>query len=295
MPSKKTIKNIPLHHLNDSKIGIQVYKINHDDPLNDHQLIRLTHRDSYYIFYIQQQGAVSMFVDFKEILIEDNAMGYILPGQVHYANNVKNVKAWSLAIDADLVNSKNKIQLEESLMHRSIKALKPEQNDIMVTFLKLIDKTINYQKSQFDFPTTNLLLVEGFLSLFNQFYFENSTAQPATTENRTSILSSQFRALVRAHYKTIKEPKTYAEILNVSTAYLNDSIKGNTGFSLTYWIQQEIFIEAKRLLFYTDNSIKEIAYELGFHDHRYFSRLFHKTTAESPTSFRKRYRESSNY
>ncbi len=291
MSSKRPIKNIPLNHLHDRKIGIQVYKINNEDPLNDHHMMRFTHRDSYYIFYIQQQGTVSMFVDFKEILIEGNAMGYILPGQVHYASHIKNVKAWSLAIDANLVNSKNKAQLEESLMHRSIKPLKTAQNEIMVSFLKLMDKTINYQKIHCDLPTTNLVLVDGFLTLFNQFYFEDSNVQPATQENRASMLSSQFRALVRAQYKTIKKPKDYAEILNVSTSYLNESLKGHTGFSLTYWIQQEVFIEAKRLLFYTDNTIKEIAYELGFHDHTYFSRLFQKTTAESPSSFRKRYRE----
>ena len=52
-------------------------------------------------------------------------------------------------------------------------------------------------------------------------------------------------------------------------------------------IQQEIIGEAQRLLFYTSKSIKEIAVELGYLDHKYFIRQFGNVTRTTPAKFRK--------
>jgi AraC-like DNA-binding protein len=45
-------------------------------------------------------------------------------------------------------------------------------------------------------------------------------------------------------------------------------------------------LEAKRQLCYTSQSIKEIAYDLGFEDSAYFSRFFKKSTQVSPIDYR---------
>jgi AraC-like DNA-binding protein len=52
-------------------------------------------------------------------------------------------------------------------------------------------------------------------------------------------------------------------------------------------IQERIVLEAKRLLFYTEKSSKEIAYYLGFEDANNFSKFFKKHTTISPTDFKK--------
>ena len=56
---------------------------------------------------------------------------------------------------------------------------------------------------------------------------------------------------------------------------------------VSYWIQHELVLEAKRLLYYSDLTVKEVAFALGYDDHAYFSRLFSKVTGMSPGSFRK--------
>ena len=89
----------------------------------------------------------------------------------------------------------------------------------------------------------------------------------------------------------MKSPGAYAAALNISTSYLNEAVKDTTGLPVSYWIQQEVVIEAKRLLYYTDKTVKEIAYELGFDDHAYFSRLFVKAEGITALTFRKQYRE----
>ena len=54
----------------------------------------------------------------------------------------------------------------------------------------------------------------------------------------------------------------------------------------TEWVNVTIILEAKRLLRSTTSTVKEIAHELGFEDHAYFSRLFRKSTNMTPLEFR---------
>ncbi|NPA08854.1 MAG: helix-turn-helix domain-containing protein, partial [Chlorobi bacterium] len=51
---------------------------------------------------------------------------------------------------------------------------------------------------------------------------------------------------------------------------------------------QRIFLEAKRLLLFTDKSVKEITYELGFEDVSYFSNFFKRLSGNTPVSFKKK-------
>jgi AraC-like DNA-binding protein len=97
--------------------------------------------------------------------------------------------------------------------------------------------------------------------------------------------------LIAAHLTTVKSPAQYASLLNISPAYLNEAVKKTTGFAAGYWIRYAVALEAKRLLFYTDKSVKEIACELGYADHAYFTRLFPGMSGIPPTLFRANYRK----
>ncbi|MEN8958192.1 MAG: helix-turn-helix domain-containing protein [Flavobacteriales bacterium] len=53
------------------------------------------------------------------------------------------------------------------------------------------------------------------------------------------------------------------------------------------YIQARIITEAKRLLYFTNLSNKEIGYELGFNEPANFSAFFKKNTEVSPSKFKK--------
>jgi AraC-like DNA-binding protein len=57
-------------------------------------------------------------------------------------------------------------------------------------------------------------------------------------------------------------------------------------------IRERLISEAKRLLFYSDKSIKEIAYELGFEDAAHFSKFFKNYTNQNPSNVRKTLEET---
>jgi len=57
-------------------------------------------------------------------------------------------------------------------------------------------------------------------------------------------------------------------------------------YSVSHHTQQRIILEAKRLLYHSAKSVKEISFELGYEDYPYFLRLFSKVTGVTPLSFR---------
>ncbi|MGV0925437.1 helix-turn-helix domain-containing protein [Empedobacter tilapiae] len=97
---------------------------------------------------------------------------------------------------------------------------------------------------------------------------------------------AKFNMLIDEFYKEEKSVVFYAEKLHISANYLNILCKKHLKVSATQLIQQRIIIEAKRLLKSGDLSIKEIAFELGFTDHAYFSNFFKAQTDLTPSEFR---------
>ncbi|NLU91476.1 AraC family transcriptional regulator [Chitinophaga sp. Ak27] len=97
---------------------------------------------------------------------------------------------------------------------------------------------------------------------------------------------AQFNMLINKFYKQEKLVGFYAAKLHISANYLNILCKAHLDVSATKLIQQRVLLEAKRLLQTTGLSIKEIAFELGFVDHAYFSNFFKAQAGLTPTQFR---------
>lgn len=77
-------------------------------------------------------------------------------------------------------------------------------------------------------------------------------------------------------------------MLAVTRDYLNESLKRRAGFTTSYFIHQWIIIEAKRLNTYSDVTLKEIAFQLGFDDLSQFSKFFKKASGLRFTEFKKK-------
>lgn len=80
-----------------------------------------------------------------------------------------------------------------------------------------------------------------------------------------------------------------AKQFNYNPDYLTQIFKQKTGISLLRYIHNLKLSKAKEMLLRSDISIKEIAYELGFHDDKYFMKFFKKYENLTPTQFRNAY------
>jgi AraC family transcriptional regulator, transcriptional activator of pobA len=132
-------------------------------------------------------------------------------------------------------------------------------------------------------------LVQSFLAMAANAYDDLPVANQILS--RPAELSRQFKLLMAKNIRAVKSPSGYSARLNVSQSYLNESVKQMTGFPISYWIQHEVLLEAKRLLYYTEFNVKQISYELGYEDPSYFSRFFRKAAGMSALAFRALHRK----
>lgn len=84
----------------------------------------------------------------------------------------------------------------------------------------------------------------------------------------------------------LKTAQAYADRLCIHVNSLNRAIKEVTGKSTSTHIAERIAAEAKSLLQYTDWSVADIAYVLGFEYPNYFSIFFKKATGHIPSFYR---------
>jgi len=105
-------------------------------------------------------------------------------------------------------------------------------------------------------------------------------------DNKFDVIR-RFNLLVENHYRAEHEVQFYAAELNKSPKTLANYFALYGHRTPLQIIQERITLEAKRLLYYTDKTSKEIAYDLGFDDPAHFSRFFKNQTSTNPSEFKK--------
>ena len=73
---------------------------------------------------------------------------------------------------------------------------------------------------------------------------------------------------------------------NLSPNYLSDLLKKETGRNAQEHIHFYVIEKAKTNLLNSNNSVSQLAYDLGFDYPQHFSKLFKSKTGISPTEYR---------
>ncbi len=278
---------IPVHKLYErSPAGMEVFYF---EGIKERASPLGIHRDDHYIFIFQEKGESNFMLDFKPLLVKGRAILYVLPGQVHHSIDSKNATGWFLAIDTLLVNEEYRAVFEQYIITNEPLSVDDAKAEKFKECLKLLYERFKLIEEPLSRPIAHSL-AQSYIGMVAEAYLAQ-TQYGQKQNTRPVQINSQFRSLLLANFKTAKNPSEYAEKLNISLTYLNEVVKGHTGFPVSYWIHNEVVLEAKRLLYYSDLTVKEISFELGYSDHTYFSRLFTKVAGTSAGSFRAGYRK----
>jgi len=99
-------------------------------------------------------------------------------------------------------------------------------------------------------------------------------------------LTDRFRQLLETHYKAHWPVADYAAALHVSVSTLNRACSDALGQPAKKLLQARLHVEARRRLTYTLETLDQIAWDLGYKDAAYFSRVFKTREKLTPKTFR---------
>lgn len=279
---RKKTTSIPVNYFGDGHdpgISIERLVINNLHSLDGSDE---SHRHDRHSFFLLESGIVYIEIDFQKYKIKAPSVIYIHPNQVHNTTAFEKITVSNWAINNENLNAEY-LALLEGITPAKPLLLNKDMFSIMSEALTLC---LKFSERKHDRLHHSLLKdsCNALVALVLSQYLERS--KPADKFSRFETVTKSFRALLEHDYATVKSPAAYAGKLNISTHYLNECVKGTTGHPVSYHIQQRVVLEAKRLLYHSGRSVKEIASELGYDDYPYFSRLFTKVTGMTALAFR---------
>ena len=157
---------------------------------------------------------------------------------------------------------------------------------------KTLDLMSHYLTS--DHPAEMAGSLVNFLLLQITEIFHSQNVHPAGRVRRSDALFRLFRKLLAENYRKEHELQFYADSLHISQTYLSRVIRQVSGKTVNNYIAEALYTDARRLLVFTDLTVKEIAEQLGFSDQSSFGKFFKKKSETSPANFRDEYKKLHN-
>ena len=266
-------------HFEISEIRLNTHCIANEDELSEH----------FKIFWIEN-GSGKYQIDFKSVTIENSGIFCLSPGQVLRVENEQVKLGYQISFDKDFycVETHGKeIACNGVLFNNVLRAtVIPLESTDVPTFRPLIDSMI----VELEKPgAAHQAMLETYLRLFLiQALRKLEEQQPELRPNDEEINhpAADFIALVEKNFRSIHSVAKYAEMLFISPKSLSKRLKALGYQTPTSIIHDRILLQAKRDLRFTDKTVKEIAFDLGFEDPAYFSRLFSRKEGVSPLAYR---------
>jgi AraC-like DNA-binding protein len=218
------------------------------------------------------------------------------PGQVFTSprkEDIKGKKGWTLLFHPDLIRKSvlgDKIDHYTFFSYDVNEALHLSSKEEKF-FFDLIEKIREEYSQNIDQHSQTLIIsnLELLLNYCMRFY----DRQFYTRTNINKDFVSNFELALKQYFnsatidnKGLPHASYFGEKLNMSTNYLSDMLKKETGKSIKEHINSYIIDKAKSILLNSNKKVSEIAYDLGFDYPQSFTRLFKNKTGMSPIEYR---------
>lgn len=167
--------------------------------------------------------------------------------------------------------------------------LSPKEEQTIWELFHKIESEYNNNLDQYsqDIMLTHIDSILKYASRYYNRQFINRMVSSGKTVSKFNEVLALFFEDGILHNISLPSVAQIAERLNMSRPYLSDLLKKETGKTAIQLIHLSLIKEAKNRLRNQGQNISQIAYQLGFDNLSYFSRLFKKETGLSPIEFKK--------
>lgn len=279
MRTVKPTQSIPQHNLvrGDGKIATINYEIWGTNTGYSEQHV---HRHNFYEILFFLSGAAIHDIDFTSWKAQKGAVHFVAPENVHLLLRYKNAQGCSLMFTQEVVP-------EELILKMPFYHTKPT--------LQLNERQLNRVSSMLDMIREEIDECnengESFARIQTQalihYLFNIIAATNPDAHITLAPVIIAFKQALQQHFKDHLNVNEYADKLHLSPKHLIEICKKHTGKTPLQLIKEYTVAEAKRLLYNTGLSVKEVAYQLNFDDLANFSKYFKSICGYSPVNYRK--------
>lgn len=236
--------------------------------------------NKYFEIVFLSKGTGFHSIDGQNFPINSPVVFLIRKEQVHYWEISSEPEGFVIIIKKNFVEESFDKQLKQ--LFSQVSAFSTLYLQEKNTIQKLFELLSNeYQQDQLQ----KTVLFEGLLKALLVKLLENTQTNTNLKPLNKNVLI-EFRELILLHINTSHKIAFYANLLHTTPQNLNAICRKESQQSASKIISEQLIIEAKRLLLYSDINITQIAYTLGFKDNSHFTKYFKRFTKTTPKNFR---------
>ncbi len=248
--------------------------------------VLLPHRKAYYMLVFTKRTRGRHWVDAVPYVRQDHALYFSGPREVLVKEEPTPFWGTRLTFTEEFLALQQNAALRhlpliENPQHGHELLLCPADEAVVDGLLTQLEAE-HQRPGQWQHPLLSAYLT-ALLTYLSRLYTEQLPGGEPSADQR---LLRAYRASIEAHYRQLHEVGAYAELLHISAGHLSEVVKAQSGRSAIKHVHERLVLEAKRLLLYTPQSLKELAYDLGFAEPSYFNRFFKRETGLTPAEYR---------
>ncbi|WP_035072192.1 AraC family transcriptional regulator [Anditalea andensis] len=260
---------------------------------NDHSATLTTpHRTGFYHILWFQKGTPTHLVDFNPVKITPDTILFLNKDIVQRFDNKGGFDGKAILFtDSFFCKTETDTKyLRSSILFNDLFSVTQIQitNNAMLfaDLFKLMEKELENEK---DLSQSDILknLLHNFLLLSERERRKQDFTEIKKGADLDYVIL--FKDLLETSYRKVKKVSIYAKKISVTEKRLNQATSKILDKSPKQMIDERIMLEAKRLLVHTNESVKEIGFELGFDEPTNFIKFFRKHIQSTPVEFREEF------
>ncbi len=279
---KKDIQKIPFHNFTRDDSESVEFQLVTLEKITGYDFL-VPHRHNYYEVFIFLKGGGDHIIDFETFDVQSESIHFVSPGQVHLLRRSYDSKGFLILFSRDFFYSghTNRLLLQHHPLLNN-RSSQPIINAYSAAFEKIIPLVLKIKEELTREDPYQRELLRLYL---NEFLYRSLRMLTVQKENPPTLVSG-FLALLEQRFYEWHLVKQYASEMHVAEKHLSESLKLHTGLTTQEHISNRLLLEAKRLLRFSELSIKEVAFQIGFEDPSHFTKFFRATSGSTPSTFR---------
>jgi AraC-like DNA-binding protein len=276
----------PIQRFNCNSVNSDLYINTFKNHLINHSFIEEPHRHNSYVLVFFTKGSGTHEIDFDKFIIQPGSVFFMQPGQIHHWDLSDDIEGFVVFYSQEMYNLYfGQKTIAEYPFYSSVNTI-PEivlDNAETKAILPYFDAMILENQSD------QMMKRDKIMNLLDIIHIEIARKYSETHLHEAhsyNVKIKNFEVLLEHYFKTDKTPSFYASQLHITLKHLNRVCNEILKKTTTEVITDRIILEAKRMLMDKKFTVNEIATGLGYDDYSYFTRLFKKNTAMTPTDFR---------